>query len=492
MKPIARNLLISSLILLSIAGKREKEDPGMPNLLFVFADQYRKQAVGFMEEDPVLTPNLDNLAREGMAFTNAVSTCPICSPFRAMLMTGRFPMSTGITANCMPGTDLELDEDETCIGDVLKANGYKTGYIGKWHLETPTLNRAPNPEDQALDAWDGWTPPGPRRHGFDYWYAYNCNGRHFEPNYWKDSPERIDIEGWSLAHETDMAIDFIKRRPSNRPFALFMSWNPPHPPYIAPTEYLEMYKRGDLPDRPNVTPDKRYRERFRAYLSAVSSCDDHYGRLMSFLESEGLADNTIVVFTSDHGEMMGSHGRYAKSVWYEESIGIPFIIRWKGRIKPRVESMPFACYHIMPTLLGLMGIDIPGSVEGINYADLILGRDQAKASSAVIAGYGNPGRLLAVGQEPSTWALQADSLHRSGTDWRMVGYRGLRTSRYTYVVNRGRKGDQLQRYLYDNQEDPYQLNPVSAVHANENEIMQDLETELQEWLIKMHDPFSLN
>jgi len=466
--------------------------PEKPNLLFVFTDQHRKQALGFMNEDPVLTPNLDKLAREGLAFNNAVSTCPICSPFRAMLMTGRFPMSTGITSNCMPGTDLEMDQNEMCIGDILKANGYRTGYIGKWHLEIPSLNRSENPEDAATDPWDGWTPPGPRRHGFDFWYAYNSNGKHFDPNYWMDSPERIDIDQWSVAHETDMAIDFIEHCPENKPFALFMSWNPPHNPYVAPEQYMELYEERDIPDRPNVEPDQRYRKRFKSYLAAVSSCDDHMGKLMDYLEKKGLSENTIVVFTSDHGEMMGSHGRYAKSVWYDESIGIPFIIRWEGKIHPGIEKMPFACYHFMPTLLELMGIDIPETVEGTSYADLITGGEQDRATSAVIASYGNPAKLLAVGQEPSIWALQADSLHRSGIDWRKVGYRGLRTDRYTYVVSRNRKGENLRRFLYDNHEDPYQLNPLSGVHASEHEIMQKLDIKLQEWLEKMHDPFPLN
>lgn len=492
MRKTYRILIYLTLFFISLGCTNKNPVPEKPNLLFVFADQFRKQAIGFMNEDPVLTPNLDRLAGEGLAFTNAVSTCPICSPFRAMLMTGRFPMSTGMTSNCMPGTDLELDEHETCIGDILKASGYRTGYIGKWHLEIPSLNRSENPEDGATDAWDGWTPPGPRRHGFDFWYAYNSNGKHFDPNYWKDSPERIDIDQWSVAHETDMAIDFIERCPDNQPFALFMSWNPPHNPYVAPGQYMELYTGREIPDRPNIEPDERYRKRFRSYLAAVSSCDDHLGRLMSFVEKKGLSENTIVVFTSDHGEMMGSHGRYAKSIWYDESIGIPFIVRWKGSINPGTEQMPFACYHFMPTLLGLMGIEIPPAVEGTSYAELIRGRQQDKATSAVIASYGNPAKLLAVGQKPSIWALQADSLHRSGIDWRTVGYRGLRTERYTYVVSRGRKGEYLRRYLYDNQEDPYQLNPVEGVHAKEHEVMQILDIELQEWLEKMHDPFGLN
>jgi arylsulfatase A-like enzyme len=190
--------------------------------------------------------------------------------------------------------------------------------------------------------------------------------------------------------------------------------------------------------------------------------------------------------------MMGSHGRYAKSIWYDESIGIPFILRWKGTVHPGIEHMPFACYHIMPTLLGLMGIEIPGEVEGTDYSELIRSGEQDKATSAVIASYGNPAQLLAVGQKPSIWALQADSLHKSGVDWRATGYRGLRTERYTYVVSRGRKGINLQRFLYDNQIDPYQINPLTAVHANENELMIKLDAELQEWLEKMHDPFSLD
>ncbi len=295
-----------------------------PNLLFVFADQYRKQAVGFMNEDPVLTPHLDRLAEEGFAFTNAVSSCPICSPYRAMLMTGRFPMSTGITSNCMPGTDLEMDDKEQCIGDILQAHAYSTAYIGKWHLEIPSLNRSESPIDGATDAWDGWTPPGHRRHGFDFWYAYNCNGKHFDPNYWKDTPDRIDVDQWSVAHETEVAMEFIRNAPRDKPFALFMSWNPPHNPYVAPEQYMTLYDDADLTERANVESTELSGKRYRSYLAAVSSCDDHFGRLMAFLEKEGLSENTIVVFTSDHGEMMGSHGRYAKSVWYDESIGIPF------------------------------------------------------------------------------------------------------------------------------------------------------------------------
>ena len=461
------------------------------NLLFVFADQYRKQAMGFMNEDPVITPNFDKFARQGLVFTNAVSSRPVCTPFRAMLMTGRYPLTTGMTSNCMPGTDLQLNEDEICIGDVLKANGYQTGYIGKWHLEIPSLNKAKYPVDGATVSWDGWTPPGRRRHGFDFWYAYNCNGSHFDPNYWKEGPKRIDIKQWSVEHETDVAIDFIRNRQKDKPFVLFISWNPPHPPFIAPEEYKALYKDKQLPPRANVQQSDKYKRVHMPYYAAVSSCDDNFGRLLKTLDELGIANDTIVVFSSDHGEMLGSHGRFSKTVWYDESIGIPFMIRWPGRIKPRREDMPFAVYNFMPTFLGLMGVPIPKTVEGTDYSRLMLGRKMQRPSSAFIANYGNPGRLLAVGQKPSQWALQAEELHKKGIDWRTVGYRGLRTKRYTYVVNRGPEGKNLKRLLYDNGTDPYQLNPVEATHANENQIMAKLDSELQQWLDKMNDPFLL-
>ena len=482
--------LFDFVTLVSCTTQKDADMAEKPNLVFVFADQFRKQSVGFMHEDSVITPNLDKFAQEGVAFTNAVSTTPICSPFRAMLLTGRFPLSTGITSNCMPGTDLEMNADEITIGDILKESGYSTGYIGKWHLEIPSLNKSKNPPDSVLDSWDGWTPPGPRRHGFDFWYAYNCNGKHFDPNYWSDRYERIDIDEWSVTHETNKAFDFIKNRDKEKPFALFMSWNPPHDPYIAPVEFKALYEKKDLSVRPNVKDNQLFRRRYMPYMAAVSSCDHEFGRLLNFLKEKKLDNNTIVVFTSDHGEMMGSHGRFAKSVWYEESNGIPFLIRWPGKITPQIEEMPFASYNFMPTLLGLLNLKRPKPVEGDDYSDLLLGKPQQKASSAFIAMYGNPGKLLAIGQEPSIWALEADSIHKAGIDWRKRGYRGVKTDRYTYVVQN--EDFQLTRYLYDNQEDPYQINPI-IFKENEikNKLAMQLETELKNWLKRTNDPFPL-
>jgi arylsulfatase A-like enzyme len=465
---------------------------GKPNLLFVFADQFRRDAMGFMNQDPVITPNFDRFSEQGLVFTNAISSFPLCSPFRAMLMTGRFPLSTGITTNCQPGLDMELSEKQMCISDVLKANGYSTGYIGKWHLECPSLNKSKSPADGATYSWDAMTPQGPRRHGFDFWYAYNTYDEHFTPHYWSDSLEKKEIKQWSVEHETDVAVDFIKKQKEDKPFCLFVSWNPPHTPYIAPEKYKALYKNKELPPRPNVKlPNEKFENSYMPYCAAVSSCDGNFGRLLKVLDEQGIVDNTIVVFTSDHGELMGSHGGFGKNRWYEESIGIPFLVRWPDKIKVGKEEMLFASYNFMPTLLGLMGQEIPKTVEGTDYSSVMLGRAVSRPSSTFITRYTNPGKLLEVGQPASPWTKDGAELRKKGIDWRTTGYRGLRTQRYTYVVDRGHEGKVTRRYLYDNEKDPYQLNPIEATNANENPVMARLDKELQQWLDKMNDPFPL-
>jgi arylsulfatase A-like enzyme len=483
-----------------------------PNVLFVMADQFRRQAMGFMD-DPVRTPNFDAFAEEGQAFTNAISSVPICTPTRAMLMTGRYPMSTGMTSNCMPGLEQQLSRDETTLSDVWSANGYRTGFMGKWHLDRPAENDSTQPPGGA-DGWDAWTPPGPLRHGFDFWYAYNAGHQHFHQHYWKDSPEKIKPNEWSPRHETDVAIDFIRDRPDDRPFALCMFMNPPHPPFIAPDKYEAMYEGKDFSSlRPNVMGEggKRGRKQASSYFAAVTSVDAQFGRLLQTLEEEGIADNTIVVFTSDHGEMMGSHGEMKKGYWHEESVGVPFLIRWPGRIEPGMQDLVFGSVDIMPTMLGLMDLPIPGQVEGRDRSDVLLGQaPPPEDASSFIASYPGPGpeHKRAVGQEPHPWVTYHFDMAEQGFDWKKWGYRALRTKRYSYVVDRvpvgidgfsfdgyserpyqGPTEIRTTRLLYDLQEDPYQMNPIRAEKADEHPVMQRLNKRLQRKLDTMNDPF---
>lgn len=413
-----------------------------PNLLFVMADQFRNQSLGFLDKDPVHTPNFDKLAREGQYFSNAISTYPVCTPFRAMMMTGRYPFSTGMTFNCLEGLEMGLDRGEVCIGDALKQAGYSTGYVGKWHLDMPSKNYSENPPDKPTSGSDAWTPPGLQRHGFDFWYAYNTGREHFNQNYWTgSSPEPIVKEHtWSVDHETDIAMKFITEssRNKDKPFALFLSWNPPHSPYIAPRGKIAGYDESKIKFRPNVSEEriKNLSKIQRNYFCAVGSCDDNFGRLLELLDKEGLSDNTLVIFTSDHGEQLGSHGKLGKDMWYEESVHIPFLIRMPGKIKKGVNDMLFGAFDIMPTLLGLLDVEVPRLCQGEDLSAVIKGEKSDERTSIPLMTVPAPASQYWEMGNPVRWVRHGRCLGNRGYDWTQLGYRGVRTKRYTYIVTR--------------------------------------------------------
>ncbi len=455
-----------------------------PNLVFVFADELRQQAIGIMGQDPVVTPNIDAFGAQSLVLTQAVSNCPICSPYRGMLFTGKYPVSNGVITNCYSGTipyGIELSDDQRCLTDVLHDAGYHQGYLGKLHLHLPKEEHTPYTEGWRGEPgigtfWDAYTPPGPGRHGIDFWYSYGCCDQHLTPHYWTGDAavdERIDVDEWSVKHETDVAIDYIRNagdalRDPEKPFALFVSHNPPHMPFDqVPPEYLAAYADktpADLLTRPNVVDEQTDPRAYRAvknYFAAITGIDQQFARILAALEEEGLEEETIVVFASDHGEMMGSHGLMYKDVWYDESLLVPFIIRWPNRITPGTEDLLFSAPDIMPTLLGLMGVDdgVPADVEGTDYSAVFLGQPCERPTSAFY--------FYAAPQFP-------DHPDR----------RGLRTDRYTFVVIRHEQGDEF--ILHDNVEDPYQLKNVAGQAPD---VIQALTAELNGWLSRTNDPW---
>lgn len=451
-----------------------------PNLVFVFTDEHRQQAFGFMGEDPVLTPNLDRFAGEGIVFTHAVSNRPVCSPYRGMLFTGKYPHSNRVLTNCNSaskpyGNELQLTD--RCISDVLADAGYSLGYIGKLHLYAPLEENYPYTEGRRGNgvAWDAYTPPGPLRHGFVFWHSYGCHDWHFNPHYWVgDAPvtERIDPGEWSVKHEADVAVDYIRntagqRRPGE-PFALFVSHNPPHMPFDqVPPDYVARYEGrtpDDLLNRPNVRLEGRGAEaakHIKNYFAAITGIDEQFGRVLAALDDAGLTENTIVVFSSDHGDMMGSQGLMHKVWWYDESLLIPFIVRWPARLTPRRDDLLISVPDVMPTLLALMGLGdaIPADLEGTDHSALFLGEDGEWPTSAL---YLNCGPENPAG-----------------------GMRGLRTHRYTYVVQRDADGRET-TLLYDNEEDKYQRHEVAAERP---EVVAELRDEMEGWLRKTGDPW---
>lgn len=403
--------------------------------MFYFPDQVRVQDVSYNGGKNVNTSHIDRLASQSRIFTNAISSCPLCTPYRAMLQTGRWPTLTGGMFNFtnLPATGQSM-------ADVFSRSGYRTGFIGKWHLSAGrlagTLQRG-KPASPLKES--EFTPPGPARHGYQHWEAYNFHANFAKAFYYKDTSERLIMPRYETDSETDMAIDFMRSRSApDDPFFLVVAPHPPHPPWRrdqAPQGSLDR-----IPDhlywRPNVKgrQDAELKDP-HCYYAMLGNVDDNVGRLMKFLDESGLADNTIVVFTSDHGEMLASHGRYNKMVPYEEAIGVPLSIRWPKHIAAGSRSDAlFTPMDHFPTLAGLCGVEVPQLVDGMDLSGVVLSRRNAnERDGALIMNYS------------SHWDYP-----ETQTDW--PEWRGVRTKQHTYV--RWLNGPEE---LYDNLADPYQM-----------------------------------
>ncbi len=419
-----------------------------PNVLFILADQWRAQDVGYMGNAVVRTPHLDRLAAESVNLTTAVSGCPVCCPYRASLMTGRYPLTHGVFLN-----DIRLNAEAVSLAQAFNAAGYETGFIGKWHLDGDHRSAF---------------IPRERRQGFKFWKALGCTHNYNNSFYWADEPIRLKWEGYDAIAQTREARRYLREDVKERPFMLILSWGPPHAPYeTAPQKYRDMFRPEDIVLRPNVPKEleTRAREAIAGYYAHTAALDDCVGQLLETLDETGLADETIVVFTSDHGDMLGSQSAWKKQQPWDESILVPFLLRWPGRLgkKGRTLDMPINTPDIMPTLLGLCGMDVPATVEGEDF-------------SKVLTGAAKPDNEAALISCPSPF----------GQWTRKVGgreYRGIRTRRYTYV--RDLNGPWL---LYDNQRDPHQLENLCGKEAY-RDLQVRLEAILSEKLEGTKDAF---
>ena len=419
-----------------------------PNLVFVFADQWRGQATGYAGNSDVRTPNLDKLTEESVNFTHAVSGCPVCSPYRASLMTGRYPLTHGVFLN-----DVRLNTDAVSIAHAYNAVGYETGYIGKWHLDG-------NHRSAFI--------PRERRQGFKFWKALDCTHNYNNSSYYGDEDVKLKWEGYDAIAQTREAMRYIREHASGGPFALFLSWGPPHAPYhTAPEKYRERFSAAEIKLRPNV-PEKlqaQARKSLAGYYAHIAALDDCIGDILQTLKDLSLEDNTIFVFTSDHGDMLYSQGGQKKQKPWDESILVPFLLRYPAALGRRGKTieMPINSPDIMPTLLGLSGIEIPDTVEGRDFSGIMKGIEKPKDDATLISC-------------PSPFGQWTRA--RGGRE-----YRGIRTRRYTYV--RDLNGPWL---LYDNEKDPYQLNNLCG-KAEHSGLQKELEGVLSRKLKETNDEF---
>ena len=400
----------------------------------MLAAQWRGQTLP--GADPALqAPNLARLAREGVAFERAYGALPEAAPSRASLLTGKYPHACGVTANGQ-----RLPEDAATLARELGRAGYETGYIGLWGLDG--------------DADPGYVPPGARRHGFEHWAAFNRGHRYQTPVYFRDDPEPVRAKGFEPDVQAARAIEFIRRK-RTAPFFLVVSWGPPHPPRVPPPRFAAMYRDAPFTLRHNVPAElaEMARPAWADYYAMCSAIDACAGKLMDTLRESGRLDDTVVVFTSDHGDMLYSHGLHGGGEPFEESVRVPLIIRYPRAIADAsARTLPVVTVDLAPALLSWAGVAAPPDIQGIDIAGQLTGRERRESVFC-------QGRL----GTPQEWRLVVRGFDK------LVADRDLRVT-----------------HLFNLQQDPYELENL-AVAPSRRTRRDEMRALLEYWMRRTGD-----
>lgn len=435
-----------------------------PNLLFVFSDQQSRDAVGCYGNEQIITPNLDKMAQEGIQFEHCVSISPVCTPFRSMLMSGQHPLYNGAFCNDRP----MLAHNGKTFGECLRDAGYKTGYIGKWHLYGGDRNRP--------------VPAGPMRYGFDGTFLTNNCHVDFRPGkcyYWNDQGEKVFFDEWEVYGQTRQALEFLDQCKEDEPFALFVSWHPPHDwgqqenstvyRYDSMPELMAMYDPDKLQLRPSVKDSPEVRRAYHGYYAMCSGVDKAFGWLMDKLRQKGVEDNTLVVFTSDHGDNLSSYDyAIAKDHPEDTASRIPFLLRWPEKLKThRKSDLLIGPMDMMPTVLGLLDMDIPKEVQGKDLSQAIQQGDDDAVDSLPMFFY-QP-HWAGVRTRDFTYGRGHISHHRISPD----GSRGM--VKVPLAA------------LYDRRSDPLQVNNLFG-KPEAADLQKKMEALTQQWQRHFGDP----
>jgi len=418
------------------------------NILLILSDQQRADTLGFVGRTPCRTPHLDRLAAEGTAFDRAITPSPICLPARSAIFTGRYPHQTGMMDN-----DDVLAVEPTLLARLREA-GYALDYAGKWHLGEEVmpqwLDRFAGEDPQEYAGWctDQGLPDG---------WPLNDSATRTERTPHMSIPATavnpIPPEKTNDAWIADLAIDLLRSRDRTRPFFLTCSFNGPHPPFKIPEPYYGMYDPELIAEPANFRPPfdeprpnresfyrqlwndhgeewSAWRKSVAVYWGFVSLIDDQVGRLLNALDDERLSDDTLVIFASDHGELLGQHGLWHKFHAYEEALRVPLIVRLPGRVAAGVRSRAGTSLIDIPaTMLALSGLDVPPELGGVDLRPALAGDADWETD-----------RLLYSEHKPlGAW--------HGAVDWRMVT-----DNRLKYTWNRTAEDE-----LYDLSADPYEM-----------------------------------
>jgi arylsulfatase A-like enzyme len=395
-----RRDFLSTTSAAALAPAQTRSSASRPNILFVMVDEMRWDAMGSEKHPVVDTPNLDKLAKQGTRFSQAYTVAPVCSPSRACTFTGRCADVIGVTTNGIPA-----NQGEIFLPTILKHHGYHTAISGKLHY-------TPNRFDYGFDQFwsfsaEGPTPElglaahlrqkyGPGAHKFDI-VDGTCP--------WPDDPLGRDVglfkykeEDFETAWLTDRSLEYLRaRKDSQQPWFLFTSYLKPHSPSVEPERWFKKYDPKGIPipklpanikqlraaqqgrgKRQFIEDEQMLRVMSAAYYGAIAHVDYQVGRILAELEKLGMADNTLVLFTADHGNMLGDRGRFFKGVMYEGSSHVPLIWRApkgspanKGQVIDRIVENT----DLMPSILNTAGLPLPDRMQGRSFVNLLHGKD---------------------------------------------------------------------------------------------------------------------
>lgn len=426
-----------------------------PNILLIYADQMRYDAMGCAGNPVIKTPQIDRLAREGVQFTEAYTSYPICCPFRASVQTGKYAQNHGMIQNHFP-----LRGDQTFLADLMKDAGYRTGYIGKWHLEG-----GPKP---------GFVPPE-RRFGWDHFVGFNRGHDYMSSIYYDDEGQPYHSKRYEPDFQTDQLIDFIgdaSTAEDGKPWIGYVSYGPPHFPMDMPDYLREVYSPDEIPlppGVPNMALQRRFqkirnevwcggdprsghtsharqdtipkgepeteadiREFIAEYYGMIHNIDWNLGRILNELDRQGVANDTVVMFFSDHGDMCGQHGHYCgiKNQAYRAAMHVPFIVRFPARFQPqKTAAMVDVGPDMMPTILEIAGAPVPEGIDGQSYLPVLDGK-------ATVA-------------RDTIWYQVFTQTGGNPHEFAPFGERGLRTKDWLYMRHKDRR-----MMLFDERADP--------------------------------------
>jgi arylsulfatase A-like enzyme len=483
-----------------------------PNILFIMCDQLNANALSCYG-GPVPTPNIDRIAQEGVRFTDATCTTPFCSPTRASIVTGMYPHAHGIVLNCSPNRQQGVGPTDLTTEKLLHEAGYATHHYGKWHLEGSALPYYPDMFRSALEYKEKMNSVFSEVRKRDNatwmdWYAWALPvdvapalRRQVEAigDRWKDQRFaefitkmgrlRLPLEQCFDVQVADLTCHCIESlEGDSRPFMITSSFIWPHDPNVVPSPYYEAFDPKDieLPANMHVREalyernwsreiiralgEPGLREFLRIYYGMVKLIDDQVGRILTALERTGKIDDTVIIFTSDHGDMMGGHGMVWKSTraFYEEVVRVPFLIRYPKKFRSRVSHSPTDSTDLMPTLLELAGRTVPSGVQGRSLVPHLTGSEETTDARK----YTFSER---VAPNPQGWrkvqpGTKGDFMIR-GEGWKYMRYR------------------ERTEYLYNLREDPGETTNLAGdlkCRARQRE----LEAEMDKWLARTGWPGS--